>query len=96
MAFDKYYPTTFSISFSEEQDRCRKVFAEGYRVGGDFKVKEGTIKNYCRTRGIKQDSSGLIRTDICVGTGMNNGRACVGPNQSGLLVFVKYCLCDFG
>lgn len=35
--------TTFSISFSEEQDRCRKVFAEGYRVDGrDFKVKEGT------------------------------------------------------
>ena len=43
MAFEKNYPTTFSISFSEEQDRYRKVFAEGYRVdGGDFKVKEGT------------------------------------------------------
>lgn len=54
----------------------------------DFKVKEGTIKNYPRTRGIKQDSSGLIRTDVCVGTGVNNGRACVGPSQSGLLLFV--------
>ncbi|KAI4583193.1 hypothetical protein MJG53_008406 [Ovis ammon polii x Ovis aries] len=27
----------FEETFSEEQDRCRKVFAEGYRVGGDFK-----------------------------------------------------------
>jgi len=43
LAFEKNYPTTFSISFSEEQDRYRKVFAEGYLVdGGDFKVKEGT------------------------------------------------------
>lgn len=54
----------------------------------DFKVKEGTIKNYPRTGGIKQDSSELIRTDVSVGTGVNNGRACVGPSQSGLLVFV--------
>ena len=54
----------------------------------NFKVKEGTIKNYPRTRGVKQDCPGLIRIDVRVRRGMNNGRVCVGPRQSGLLVLV--------
>lgn len=32
----------FSISFSEEQERCREVFVEGHSMdGGDFKVEGG-------------------------------------------------------